>query len=241
MNRTFIFLFSLSVIALSCKPSQSLTEFRSNDPLEKHEYFKGKAKLELTTEKGNQKAQMHLRLKKDSLIWISITNKVEAARILISPDSIKFMDRLNKKFYSNSIDSMGAMFSFNLDFDLIQNILTSRTPSENVNWRKVGNETVGMEKRNDWMIEYEVESDSKNLKNVNIQEIQGPNKIMIEYFGTFAFDDGAIAEQMKSDAFYSRGKAKGNIKAKLTYDKFNFANKEDLNFSFRIPSKYERL
>lgn len=242
MNRISLqILFLLSAYLISCKSAKPVSDLSYEDPLAKHEFYKGKAKIVIETEKGSQKANLHLRLKKDEIIWISIINKVEAARILVTQDSIKFMDRLNKSYYSNSIDSMGSFFNFDLDFDLIQNILTSRAPESNVDWKKAGDETIGIEKRDNWLMEYSVDTEKKMLQSLSIREIQGANKITVLYNGILGFDGGALAEGFSSDAVYSKGNRNGRIKADLSYDKFNFASEDEMSFTFRIPSKYEKL
>jgi Domain of unknown function (DUF4292) len=235
------FLIGLGLF-ISCRSSQIVTDPGYKDPLLSHEYYKAKGKLEIFDGKGSQKVVAHLRIRKDSLIWISISSKIEAARIMITRDSIKFLDRINKSFYSNSLDSMGKLFNFSFDFELIQNLLTSRTPvSSKIQWKKSEKDLIGIEKRNTWMLEYILDSEQKKLKKLMIREIQGPSKLIINYSGIFGFEGGAVAKSLESEALFFKDKKPVTVKTILIYEKFNFASKGEIKFSFRIPSKYERL
>src|ERR1700746_3695342 len=53
-------------------------------------YFSSKAKSNFKDEKENVNASVHIRMKKDSVIWMSITPGlgIEALRVLIRPDSV---------------------------------------------------------------------------------------------------------------------------------------------------------
>jgi len=68
-----------------------------------------------------------IRIQKDSLIWasISVALGVELARVLITPDSVKFMNRLKSEYFAESIDYIEQLFHADFTFDLIQNLLTN--------------------------------------------------------------------------------------------------------------------
>lgn len=64
------------------------------------EYVSIKSKGVLKDGKGQQSFTMNLRMRKDSLIWVSLSAfGLEAGRALLLPDSIVVIDRLNKKYF----------------------------------------------------------------------------------------------------------------------------------------------
>jgi hypothetical protein len=69
---------------------------------------------------------INLRLYTDSAIWISISPMlgIEVARILITRDSVKFMDRLNKKYSVSDFEFLNELLHVNIDFDILQGVLT---------------------------------------------------------------------------------------------------------------------
>ena len=65
--------------------------------------LKGKAQFN-----GNQyPINAQLRMRKDSVIWISASAflGIEAARLLLTPDSFKMINRLNSTYISSDISS----------------------------------------------------------------------------------------------------------------------------------------
>lgn len=67
-----------------------------------------------------------LRIRKDSLIWVSITPAlgIEAARMQFSPDSIMFMNRLKNEYFINSYDYFEQKFQTEISFSDLQSIFT---------------------------------------------------------------------------------------------------------------------
>ena len=59
--------------------------------------------------KGNNNIGLkgQMRMQNDSVIWISLSLKlgIEVARVMITDDSVKFMNRTNKTYFSESIES----------------------------------------------------------------------------------------------------------------------------------------
>ena len=242
MNKGHIILLLGAVLLFSCRASKTLPDLNYEDPLKDHSLYKAKAKVEIIDGGNSQKATMNLRLHKDKMIWLSISNKVEGARVLILPDSVKFIDRIHKTYYANSLDSMGKLFNFTLDFEMIQNLLTSRTPnSETINWSTSGKKAMGNEQRAGWSVEYLLNTENGRLENVQIKQIQGADKLSVNYAETLDYEGGTVSKLIYLSAYLLR-KGKGReVKANLNYDKFNFVEEEDLSFPFKIPSKYEKL
>lgn len=68
-----------------------------------------------------------IRMLKDSIIWVSaIANfpiKIEAGRALITRDSVKALDKLNKIYYAKTIDYLQELIGYPLSFDALQKLL----------------------------------------------------------------------------------------------------------------------
>ncbi|MEP7170148.1 MAG: DUF4292 domain-containing protein, partial [Bacteroidota bacterium] len=97
-----------------------------NDSSFSAEWINGKASVESDIEGKTNSFDISLRIKKDSIIWISISPLlgIEVARVLITKDSIKFMDRFHKKFQVSNYDFLNDLLKMNLDFEIVQGILT---------------------------------------------------------------------------------------------------------------------
>lgn len=70
-----------------------------------------------------------MRMQNDSVIWISLSLKlgIEVARVMITDDSVKFMNRTNKTYFSESIESFrnSGMVGFESEvtMDFLQDLL----------------------------------------------------------------------------------------------------------------------
>ncbi len=100
------------------------------DHIEEHS-FKARtvsAKASVKTDIGGEQNSftINLRLYTDSAIWISISPLlgIEVARVFITRDSVKFIDRLNNKYSVSGYQYLNDLFQVNIDFDIIQGVLT---------------------------------------------------------------------------------------------------------------------
>ena len=67
-----------------------------------------------------------LRILKDSIIWISLSPAlgIEAARLVLTQDSIKFINRLDKTYFIGDFNFVNQIFGTTVDFDMVQAIIT---------------------------------------------------------------------------------------------------------------------
>lgn len=91
----------------------------------KFEYFSAKFNLDMVIDKKNTSFRGQIRMRKDSAIWISFSPAlgIEMARILITTDSVKFINRLNKTFFVGDYDFVCDFVGTNVDYDILQSIL----------------------------------------------------------------------------------------------------------------------
>lgn len=66
-----------------------------------------------------------LRIKRDSAIYISIAPVlgIEIARILVTPDSVSMINRLENTYYVGNMDVINSMLNTQLDFYMLQALL----------------------------------------------------------------------------------------------------------------------
>ncbi|MBK7215283.1 MAG: DUF4292 domain-containing protein [Bacteroidales bacterium] len=67
-----------------------------------------------------------IRIVKDSAIWITITPMlgIEMARFMLTPDSIKYLNRINSTYLLKDFKYINQMLNKTLDFDMAQAFLT---------------------------------------------------------------------------------------------------------------------
>jgi hypothetical protein len=90
--------------------------------------FYGKAKANYNSSQTSGNATMYIKMKKDSVIWISVTGplNIEVARALITQDSIKIMNKLENSLRLSSIDQLQKITKLPLTFNDLQNVILGR-------------------------------------------------------------------------------------------------------------------
>jgi hypothetical protein len=85
------------------------------------------AKVSVNSDINNQTNAFsaNLRIKKESAIWISISPAlgIEVARALITPDSLKFINRINGTFFKGDYRYLNELLQIEVNFKMIQAIL----------------------------------------------------------------------------------------------------------------------
>ena len=80
-----------------------------------------------------------LRMRQDSVIWISVSAilGLEAARIHLTPDSVKLINRLNSTYFIGDVKEFIKRYNFHLSFHEIQNCLLANHTFSNPNTFKL--------------------------------------------------------------------------------------------------------
>ena len=88
--------------------------------------FNGKADLSITNNDGNQKVNSNIKMRKGKDIWSSVLvlgGMVEVARAYITPDSLKAIVRIGKKYYDLSYEEGLALIQTEVEFPVLQNLI----------------------------------------------------------------------------------------------------------------------
>ncbi len=95
------------------------------------EVFKTKAKIRYASPAFSQNFSVDIRMRKDSLIWMTAYPnlvKIPVGYALITPDSVKVIDRLNKRAYLKDIAYAEQLLGYPVDFYSLQNIILGNMP-----------------------------------------------------------------------------------------------------------------
>jgi len=86
--------------------------------------FSSKFTAEVTNPKPVQ-IKGNLKIKKDSVIWVSITPalNIEAFRCVFTQDSVMFLNRIDKVYYQGGYDFISKMAGVTMNFKTIQSVL----------------------------------------------------------------------------------------------------------------------
>lgn len=140
MTRYF-FLFFVVLSMASCKMTEKITVRREIPSITEGKLLKNVysnelnynslyvKKMDVSIERNGKKDNLKaaLKIEKDRFIWMSFTAPlgIEIARILLTPDSIKFIDSYNKKYFFTDYQYFYDKFDVDINFDCFQNLLTN--------------------------------------------------------------------------------------------------------------------
>lgn len=87
-------------------------------------WFAGKAKVTYADEYGRESFSANIRIRKDSVIWMNFKKfSLEGARVLIRPDSIFVIDRLNGQYSAKPFEFAQKEYNLPVGFQGLQAIL----------------------------------------------------------------------------------------------------------------------
>jgi len=214
------------------------------------------------TDIGDKKLDitMKIRARKDSAIWISISPAlgIEIARIIMTKDSLKFLNRLEKSYFTGSINYLDTLAPMSISFAMIQALITGnnivireeleaekpdkyKVEIDDGNYllstlkRKKYDKTLIGKKTGDATVN-RIWLQPKTFK-VTKSEITNfkSNKTIMASYGQFE----QVGEQVFSHLVEVVMQADQHVSVTLNYSKV-ILNKS-LKMPFRIPSKYEPI
>lgn len=203
--------------------------------------FSAKIKVDYRGGDGkNYDFNAFLRMKKDSVIWISINAAlgIEAFRILITPDSVKVLNKLDKVAQLRSMSYLQEITQLPFDFHTLQellignpvyldsNIVSFRQEEEYVSLMSMGTLfknyiTVGA---NDYLI---------NSSKLDDAEMGRSRTAVLSYGDYESKDNIRFATKRKISVA-----EKSKLDISLEFKQFDF--NENLNYPFNIPKNYRR-
>lgn len=91
----------------------------------KFNWFSAKFSAEYINKGKQNSFSGQIRIRKDSLIWISLTPMlgIEALRVMITQDSVKMINRLDDTYFIGDYELLNRFLNTNIDFDLLQAFL----------------------------------------------------------------------------------------------------------------------
>ncbi|NOR86282.1 MAG: DUF4292 domain-containing protein [Bacteroidales bacterium] len=220
------------------------------------ETFSAKGLVQVSKNGKRTDLKVNIRIKKDSAIWVSVSAGVgiEAARILLTRDSVLFLNRIDKSYFAGNYTFINHLINAQVDFDIIQALITGN----DFKWydyhdlkAKVVNDQYQLESTHrrklkkylkdpncDSQVIYQsmwLNPISFKIERIKIKEIKNENKKIITDYSKFKnYDDQVIPTQYNISIL-----AQDEILIDGTLLKVSL--NEVIKFPFNIPSKYEEI
>ncbi|WP_341226260.1 DUF4292 domain-containing protein [uncultured Arcticibacterium sp.] len=207
------------------------------------QYLKLKSKIDFQSENLSQSFPANIHIKKDSVIWISVSVGIEAARCLITQDSIQFLDRINRKYYELSITELSEQFNFDFNFSILQSLLIGNLPFNKRDKDQVilnSLYTSLFQQARNIKIENQIDNVSHKLTTVLAEDLGGKSKLGVSYSDFFQEVNGGVVPHAifaKIDVY--RGDIIKTSTLDFKHTKFEFLDSE-LRFPYAIPKSYQK-
>jgi hypothetical protein len=135
MSNKLIILFSLILIGISsgCKSTkivantmpdptaESIQSFWKNQY--KEDYFEARGKATLVMDGKNTNLALHLKMKKDSLLWAKVSMFGIGATVLITQDSFFMINTLNQEYMAYGNNYLYQYLGYKATLSQVQNLL----------------------------------------------------------------------------------------------------------------------
>jgi hypothetical protein len=204
---------------------------------------KGKAVIDM---KGNkQNANLALRMRRDSIIWLSASLVgVEGVRVCLTRDSVRVLNRLEREYFSGGYDFLSNMLNVPVTFDDMQALLlgdylpapTGTTPTvaaDNAGSQRVRYPQAGL------VVERLLQGGTGRVQQLKVTDEETKRNLTVDYSDFKPLEEQAnlpFAHAMNVQAQQPAGVAKASI----NYNKVN-AGRERLAFPFAVPKGYKRV
>lgn len=249
MNRFILCLASLLVFTACNKKLAIFSSKSSQLNLNNLDYenLSMKSKIKYKDENRDLKATANIRVRKDSIIWFSLTPGlgIEAARGIVTKDSIIILDKIHKEYQVLKVSELSEKYHFDFDLKLLESIIIG-----NLIWPITSNDNIKKEEgyfkvqktEGDLMVMNFIGTNSMKLEKIQAVSDTSRNAMLIDYSEFLKVENKVIPSEINVQINYrsKRNKAKKVSKVQIRHSRINI-NKEDLNFSFSIPDKYDPM
>ncbi len=215
-----------------------------------------KFSADISYNNSNNSFNGNLRIRKDSAIWISVSPAlgIEAARILITNDSVKMLNRLGSTYFAGDFKYITSMLKADIDFDILQSLLIGNDFSSYENdvfkasvdgkqyllstvrrgklkkYLKNSDDSLRILMQDIWL-----DPDNYKITKVRIKELKENRKLEAEYSDFVKVDTSFFPNKIQFIVVDEKNKIKIKIK------NYKISSSCPLEFPFNVSSKYKRV
>lgn len=199
---------------------------------------KFKSDVNIKSKAISQGVPMTIHVKKDEVIWASVSIGLEIARAKITQDSLVFLDRFNRRAYIGTWEELSESANFELNFNILQSMLLG-----NMIFPILDNDKVVIEKeiasisqlRSGKDFESKINNIEGRLFEVKGYDPASKSSLEMSYKGFITEKQHLVPTLIN---LILKGQESAELSVKHT--KVDFVE-SGLSFSFNVPSSYKIL
>jgi len=201
-------------------------------------YLSSKGQISLKDNKENLTSGVSIRMKKDSVIWVSVQPGlgIEAARMMLTQDSVYMMNRLQKEYVASDYAFLRHKLQVDVSFELLQAILLGNYQSQGA--EKALDEGAlqhVQQRRQNLTFDYFIGRLNSKLQQLNVQDNNTGNTITVKYDSFENIGQVPFAHAMAAQVL-QKGKVADFT---LSHSRITVSDKT-LSFPFSVPADYKR-
>jgi len=201
------------------------------------ETLSAKAKAKLNIDGNNNDVTLNIRIKKGQEIWVSVTALLglEGARALITPDSIKLINRLESTYLKKPFSYIDELVGNQVSYQALEALIVGNT------WLGLVDSSAVQTSDNGLVLSGALQDIVYKLlidKNMRLASISMSSRgivarnLDVDYNGTFQASDCKLPAQINISATSIKSK----INIALTFTKADINTNPQ--FPFQVPARY---
>lgn len=191
-----------------------------------------------------------LRIKSDSAIFVSVAPLlgIEIARLLITPDTVKMVNRIDNTFYAGNMELLNSMFGTFMDFKMLQALLVgndfSHFSSEGFRVSQNNGDIILFDgsrypanNLGDHRFQHRLVVNGENYRITEnlLHETKPQRSLQVKYNGFSRVDGQFIPQEISMIFSDSGGQAGLNLRFSRT------VLNEERSFAFTVPNHYRQI
>ena len=251
------FVFTVSFLMVQCKSKKAVTEYREpkelvrvpkteelvlekiNQSVNDFNYYQAKGVLKFDDGKQKQEVDVNIIMEKGRYIWMNVTAVlgVEVARVYITNDSVKILDRLHRKYIETDFAWINGLLNTPMKLENLQNLLVGNTIFNNYVQKSVIDTLLGnlavytnLQKHK----QSTFYSPQFKVQRSEINETETQRLFKVAYEGFYESEQNKYPQRLDIHI-----RAEKNIDCTLQLGNFVFEKKREVQFT--VPSSYERV
>lgn len=221
------------------------------------DYFNAKLNIIYYQDKKSKtELKGQLRMKTDSIIWLTVSPAlgIEALRMVLTPDSIKMVNRLNKTYLLGDYKLIKDLLNTTIDFSIIEDLLLGNDLSQysvkkikvkvdkdmyNISILKRRKLKKYIRNQNNMSLilinDFWIDPYTYRIKKMKLTEFGDLSKSLVVYYDDYSVIDGQMVPLSITIDVYAENRLTIKIKyKKVVIDK-------PLRFPFKISKKYKKM
>ena len=202
-------------------------------------YLKAKSKIVWKTQQNQDTYTVDIRMKKDSLIWVNISQTgITGATGLFSKSKVQFYQKINGEYFNLTYDSVSVLMGFKVDYLILQSLIVGNQPYKKNNSRVIReNENIILKQQEGRINIDNMVGPNRKLKKLLVNDVPTSNKMTMD-FEEFTMLNQVLfpfSSQINLDVKDKDNKSVNTL-ITIKYSKVELLD-TPLEFPFKVPEK----